>query len=192
MRVTLLRITSALALVIFPTMALVAFYGRDLLLILYGARYAQAAAPLGIIFASAMLGVASVPVLAIYFMTGRPQLNRFFAVVRTILVLVLVYPAARLYGVTGAAAAVLASMVVACGFQVVRLRKVIGLNPWQYIGAFARGVPFSLPIVAVWVVTHGRLDMGPLARFVMGGLACLAGFVPFLVRQARRDAAFQN
>jgi PST family polysaccharide transporter/lipopolysaccharide exporter len=192
LRSTLLRITSAFSLVSFPTMVLVGFYGKDLLLILYGARYAQAAEPLAVIFVSAMLGVASVPVLAIYFMTGRPQLNRFFAVVRTVLILILIYPATRLYGVIGAAAAVLASMVVACGFQVVRLQKVIGLNPWQYMGAFARGFPYSLPIVAVWLAAHGRLDLGPLAHFVMGSLACLAGFVAFLIRQARRDSAYQN
>lgn len=192
MKRTLLRITSAFALVIFPAIALAALYGKDILLILYGARYAQAAAPFAIIFVSALLGVASIPVLSIYYMTGRPQLNRLFAILRTVLILALIYPATKFYGLTGAAAAVLTSMVIACIFQVLRLHKIIGLNPWQYVRAFAGGVPFLLPIAVVWVATHGRLGLGPIAQVVIGGLACLMGYVPFLVRRARRVTVGEN
>jgi O-antigen/teichoic acid export membrane protein len=149
MKRTLLRITSAFALVIFPAIALVALYGKDLLLILYGHRYAQAAAPLAIIFVSAMLGVASIPVVSVYYMTGRPQLNRFFAVVRAILIVVLIYPATKWYGLTGAAAAGLIAMVIGYVLQIVLLRKIIGLDLRQYNVTFWKGLPISLSVAVV-------------------------------------------
>jgi len=192
MKRTLLRITSALALIICPAIVYVALYGSKLLLIIYGERYAEAAVPLAILFVSAMLRVASIPVLTLYFMTGRPHLSRVFVAVRTVVILVLIYPTTKLYGVNGAAAAVLFSMVVGCIFQVHRLRDIIGLSPGEYLRAFAGGVPFSFPVVAVWVATHYMLGFHPLPQVVIGGLACIIGYVPFLIRRTKRDTIYQN
>jgi lipopolysaccharide exporter len=173
---TILKITFGLALLISSAVMYVCLYGRDLLLLVYGTVYAQGAAPMALAFASAMLGVVSVPVVSLFYMTGRPQLNRYFAIVRAVLFMALIYPLTKWYGITGTAAAGLVAMGVAFIVQMFRLRDIIQLDLRLYVKAFARGVPFSLPVAAIWFATHDRFGLGPLAQVALGGAGCLLSF----------------
>src|SRR5271157_174881 len=106
----LLKVTSGLGLFIFTPILYVVLYGKDMLQVAYGGAYAKAAVPFAMLFSIAMLRMLSVPVMSLYYMIGRPELNRWFTVVRTVVIVLLIYPATKWYGLTGAAAAGLIAM----------------------------------------------------------------------------------
>jgi O-antigen/teichoic acid export membrane protein len=189
---TLLRITSLLTLLIFPPTVFVALYGKDLLHVLYGGPYAKAAVPLALMFGTAMLRVLSVPIVSLYFMIGQPGLNRFFTIVRVIVMGVLIYPAAKWYGLTGAASAGLIAMTVGYAVQLVRLRRLIGLDLRQYNWVSWRLLAISLPVVVVWVATHNALKLAHLTQITVGALACLVGYALAVLLRPKAVVRFQN
>ena len=188
---TLLRITSLLMLLVFPPTVFIALYGKDLLHVLYGGPYAKAAVPLALLFGTAMLRVLSVPVVSLYFMIGQPGLNRFFTIVRVLVMGVLIYPAAKWYGLTGAAAAGLIAMTVGYVVQLVRLRSIIGLDLWQHNWLSWRPLAISLPLVMVWVATHHTLRLAPLAQIAIGAMGCLSGYALAFFFRSRPEARYQ-
>jgi len=192
LRSTLLRITSLLTLLIFPPTVFVALYGKDLLHVLYGGPYAKAAVPFALMFGTAMLRVLTVPVVSLYFMIGQPGLNRFFAIVRVLVMGVLIYPAAKWYGLTGAASAGLIAMTVGYVIQLVRLRNIIGLDLRQYDWLSWRPLAISLPLVVAWVATHHALKLAHLTQITVGALACLLGYALAVLLRPKAAARLQN
>ncbi len=188
---TLLKATSAIALLTFPLALFVVLYGKDLLLVAYGSPYAKGAIPLAILFCSSVLKMISVPVISLYFMIGRPGLHRLFTGVRALLMILLIYPAVKWYGLTGAAVAGLLSMVVGYAFQVARLRGVIGLDLRQYSRVFVRASGVSLAVAAVWVATYRTLSFGPLTRVAIGAVGCLLGYALTFFLRRRSSTVFQ-
>ena len=178
---TLLKVTSGLALFAFAPILYVALYGKDILEVVYGASYAQAAIPLSILFAIAMLRMLSVPVFSLYYMTGRPELNRRFAIVRTATMIVLIYPATKWYGLIGAASAGLIAMILGYALQVFRLRTITGLNVREYNRILWNALPLSLSVAIVWGLTHGIFKSAHTLQMAIGGIGCLLGYVLVLV-----------
>ena len=83
-----------------------------MLQVVYGGAYSKAAVPFTMLFTIAMVRMLSVPVISSYYMIARPELNRRFTVVRTVLMIALVYPATKWYGLAGAAGAGLIAMTL--------------------------------------------------------------------------------
>jgi O-antigen/teichoic acid export membrane protein len=189
---TLLRITSLLTVLIFPPTVFVALYGKDLLHVMYGGPYVKAAVPFAILFTTAMLRLLTVPVVGIYFMIGQPGLNRYFTIVRVLVMGVLIYPAAKWYGLTGAASAGLIAMTVGYVVQLVRLRSIIGLNLRQYDWISWRPLAISLPLVVVWVATHHVLKLAHLTQITVGALACLLGYALAVLLRPKAVVRFQD
>jgi O-antigen/teichoic acid export membrane protein len=187
---TLQRITSLLMLLIFPPTVFVALYGKELLHVLYGGAYAKAAVPFALLFGTAMLRVLSVPVVSLYFMIGQPGLNRFFAIVRVLVMGVLIYPAAKWYGLTGAASAGLIAMTVGYACQLVRLRSIIGLDLRQYKWVSWRPLAISLPLVVVCVATHHTFKLAPLTQMAIGATGCLSGYALAFFLRPRAEARY--
>lgn len=191
LRSALLKVTSAMVLLVFPLVFYVALYGKDLLLVVYGRTYARAAIPFAILFGTAVLRGISVPVISLYFMIGRPELHRYFTVIRTILILTLIYPATKWYGLTGAAVAGLFSMGIGYAFQIARLQGVIGLDLRRYGRTLARASAISLAVAAVWVATYRTLPFGPLTQIAIGAVGCLLGYALAFFLRVRSKAVFQ-
>jgi O-antigen/teichoic acid export membrane protein len=174
---TLLKVTSVVGLFIFSPILYVILYGKDTLLVVYGGAYAKAAAPFAILFSIAMLRTLSVPVMSLYYMIGRPELNRWFTVVRTVVMIALIYPATKWYGLTGAAGAGLIAMILGYVLQVFRLRTITDLDISQYNRTLWKALPISLSVAIVWIGTHHTLRFAPLAQITIGGLGCLLGYI---------------
>jgi len=171
-----LHITSVIAYFCFPLLFFVTFYGKDLLYIAYGPQYAQVSGAFAIIFASWMMRTCGNPIVQVYWAMGRPELNRLFTGLRALLIIIMIFPAVKWFGLIGAASASLISMVVAYFFQVLWLRRLTQVNLLQYGLIFIRAFGISLCILLVWFSTRNLSLPVPFLDLFPGAIGCLLAY----------------
>jgi lipopolysaccharide exporter len=162
------KITSAITYLGFPALILVALYSREILFFVYGEQYTALYLAFAIAFAASILKVFSAPIVNIYFALGRPDLNRLFTGIRAILIIILLYPAIRWFGVTGAAVASFIAMVTEYILQTLQLRKLVKLDLRVYYRLFLPGAGISLCIVPVWYLTRNYFSSQTLLNLILG------------------------
>ena len=174
--VLLLKFTSAIMLLVCPMLAFVALYGGDVLRLTYGARYAIVAAPFVVVFAAELLRVGSVPIVAYYLGSGRPELHRLFTAVRAALMLILIYPATKAFGLEGAAAAGLVATAAGYVIQVRLINKLTGLDLKHYALLHLRAAAISLCVVLFWAVARIVPSVPSSAQVAIGLFGCLLSY----------------
>jgi O-antigen/teichoic acid export membrane protein len=75
-----------------PLVFFAAFYGNDLLTIIYGTSYAAMAIPFTVYLGITIMRSASVPIANVYLAIGRPELHRLFTGIRAVFIIILIYP----------------------------------------------------------------------------------------------------
>ena len=167
-------ITRMIAMVGFPLLFLMSLYGKEILYIVYGPEYAAVAIPFALIATTALLTLCSTPIAGLYFAIGKPGLHRYFTLIRAVLILIIIYPLVYYYGLIGAAAAGIISMIVGYILQVRRIYKLTGLNLMSYSRVFVESVLISAPILIIWLLTSSYFQ----DEFV---LSLIIGSVSFIV-----------
>ncbi len=169
----ILKVTSMIAFAGVPLVVCAALYGRNLLTLAYGAQYAEVAVPFAIILGTSVLQTVCVPIFSFYLAIGRPALHRLFAAIRTILIIVLIYPAVNYFGLIGAAAAGLIAMVLGYLFQIIGMREIIHLDLKQYGVIFLQALGASGCVAVLWLVTRNLFPAQPLLEILPGAIGCL-------------------
>ncbi len=164
----ILKSTSVILLFGLPTFFLTVFYGREILTIVYGAKYGAVVVPFAIVFLAAMMRTCSVPIASVYLATGRPELHRRFTGIRAVLIVALIYPAAKYMGLAGAALAGLLSMIISFIFQIKRLADVTGFNINKYFTVLYYGLLASIGVCVLWALTQWFDYVNPFARLAPG------------------------
>jgi len=82
-------------------------------------------------------------IVSTYLAVGRPDILRWFGIVRMVLLLVLIYPAILWFGPAGAAGSKVLCMVIAGVVQQINLSKLIGLPARQYLATMYEGLVVS-------------------------------------------------
>jgi O-antigen/teichoic acid export membrane protein len=187
------NISAFLAYTGMPLLLLMVFYGRDILMLVYGAKYGAVALPFAILFATQLMYNMGVPIATVYLAVGRPELHRLFTIIRTALILSLIVPAIKLFGLPGAAAAGFVSLLIGFLFQINRLKSLTGLSVKSFFKIFPLAACASLGVAAVWLLTKGLLPEGPVLRLAAGGCGCLISYACAftLFRHEQRKAARQ-
>ena len=171
-----LYITSLIAFMGFPLLCFLVFYGESLLKLIYGERYGTVSIPFAIIFGLAVIRTCSVPIAAVYLASGRPELHRLFTGIRAILIIALIYPAVKWFGLIGAASAGLISMLIGYFLQVKRMRAVTGLNLQSYISIFFNALCISSSVVIFWILTRSFFSFPGTADMIPGVIGCLLAY----------------
>jgi lipopolysaccharide exporter len=189
----ILQTTSATVWLGLPAIVFVVFCGHSLLTIAYGQRYGLASAALGVAACSGLFNVLNNQITQAFYAKGRPQLHRRSVALMAILVVILVYPLAKAFGLWGAQLAGLIAIVAGYLLQVERIRKVTGLKISQYLDAFPIPVFTSMGIAILWVlVTRYTTVMSQPAPSIAFGIGvCLLTYLlaaAFRVRQAKEIA----
>jgi len=135
------------AIFVIPLAAFMACSGSKLLLLAYGPKYATMAIPFAVLCLQIVVRNQAVSLTGIYLAIGQPHLQRRFAAIRAVTIVGLMYPAVVLYGPLGAAVVIVLSNFIVLLMQVIKARKVIGLNIGRYIRSYAHGLWMALPIV---------------------------------------------
>lgn len=172
-----LNITSLIAYIGFPLLFFVTLYGRDILNLVYGSAYGAVSIPFAIIFAAVFIRTISVPIATVYFANGRPDLHRLFTVIRAVLIIALIYPLTKWFGLIGAAVSVFLSMAIGFFFQVKRIYKVTGLNLKNYFSVFLPAFYPSLCVAILWIGTNYYFSSWPLVNMIPGLIGCLISYV---------------
>lgn len=152
MRGMVLRMSRLVWLFGLPLAAVMASVSAPLLVVVYGRpEFREAAAAFSLYGFFVIVYMASMVTFSVYLALGRPGLQRRFTLVRALLVVGLLYPLALWWGGTGAAAALLISMVLAMAVQLLNLRRVTGLGFREYLGTTVPGIVAALPPTALLV-----------------------------------------
>jgi O-antigen/teichoic acid export membrane protein len=183
-----LNLTKVIAFIGLPLVFWIIFYGKQILTLVYGVNYGVVSIPFAIIFANAFIRTSSTPMTTVYISIGRPELHRFFTILRTVIILFLIWPAIHFFGLIGAASAGLISMLIGNIFQANRMNGVTGLPLGSYFKIFALSLLFSLFVVLFSSISFHFSFSNPLFKTILGVLGCFfsyAAMIMYLMRSKK-------
>jgi PST family polysaccharide transporter len=173
----LIQVTSALALVGMPAIFFLYFCGHSLLQLVYGSRYSAAAIPLVIASLVALLNLLNGQITSIFFAKGMPQLHRRSVVIMAIVMIVLIYPFVRWFGLSGGQLAALVSIIAGFLFQVERVNKLTDLNVIDFGKLFLVAVGVSLGVAVVCIGARTFIEVAhPIPNILVGLLGCIIAY----------------
>lgn len=174
----LLKVTAAIFLLGMPALVFLFFCGRSLLTLIYGYRYGTAAGALFVASCASLLNAANAQITTVFYAQGLPQLHRRCVAIMAILMIVLIYPFAKWFGLVGGQLACLISIVIGYVFQIERIRKLTGLDLSQYRKGFVVSGAISLTVVVVCVGGGRMLGnwAGPVPNIFVGIVGCVIAY----------------
>jgi O-antigen/teichoic acid export membrane protein len=169
----LIRVTSMVVLFGMPALIFFSLSSRSLLSLLYGPRYVAAALPLTVAAAVAVVNLANSIITMVFYATGRPEFHRRCVFIMALLMIVLIYPAVKQFGMVGGQIAAFISITAGYASQLLRIRRLTGLNVGQYSGSF----PFPAAVsCVVFVILLGIRQLvvtnALLPNLALGVLGC--------------------
>ncbi len=129
----LLKVLKSVLLLGVPMTFLAAIGARPILSIIYGAKYGAVAVPFALLCFSMLFYVQAVVLSQIYMGIGMPHLHRRYVILLAGLIICLIYPGIKFFGLVGAAGVLLFSNAVAVLMQIIWVKSVIGLKFKDYI-----------------------------------------------------------
>lgn len=176
-----LRMTRVAVFIGLPFVVFMSAYAQTILSVVYGPAYGEVAIPFGLLSFCALFRVQSTVLASMYMAVGKPQLHRRTAMLLSLVIISLIYPGVKLFGLVGSAAVVLLANVIALFTQVVWMRKPIGLGLEDYVHCWLPGLCLT-PIVFVPSILLAvfKVESTVLNLFV-GGLSFLVVCIIFLV-----------
>jgi O-antigen/teichoic acid export membrane protein len=188
----LLQVTGLLIFLGLPALAFSFFCGRSLLTVVYGPRYAAAAAPLIVGACVALFNLLNGQITTVFFAKGVPSLHRRSVALMAVAMVVLVYPFSKWLGIVGGQAASLIAVLLGYLFQVERIYHLTGVDLPQYGKSFLVSAATSFSVVAICLATRPFASLGrPLPNIGLGIAGCILAYALaclFLFRDARSVA----
>lgn len=168
-----LRITKIVTLFAVPLVTLAIIYSRNILSLVYGEQYSAVAVPFSLLCIYALLLILATILGNLFFGIGQPAKHRAFVGIRALILVAFIYPAIRLFGLTGAAVVVLLASFTAICVQVAVMHKIIGLKIFEYAISWVRGVALAMSVaIVVGALRVLRPDL-PMLRLAVGVSLCL-------------------
>lgn len=144
------------SLITFPGVIVAAGCGKTILSVIYTPQYGQVAVVFGVLCSYIAVIIQTIPLTQIFYGIGRPGQERLFVMFRTLLIVLLIYPAVKGFGLLGAAGTLLAAGLAGLMLQIWLLKREIGLRISRYIAAWlpglgAAGIQFLILIAAFFI-----------------------------------------
>jgi lipopolysaccharide exporter len=174
----LLRVTSLTALLGMPVLCFLFFCGHSLLTVVYGSRYGAVSQALVVASFVAFLNIANMQITLVFYAKGLPQLHRRSVALMAILMIILIYPFAKRFGLVGGQLACLISIAVGYLFQVERIRKITGVQLASYLKVCLTPALISLTVIAICIATRSLAAAAahPLPNLLFGIVGCLVAY----------------
>ncbi len=145
----LVSMTTAISFGCFPMFVFAGLYARPLLTLIYGNSYAEAEIPFALTCGVAMTLLINSPLTAILFARGLPQVHWRFLVSRTVVLVALIVPLVKWFGVMGAPLAAVLAVLVGYLFQLERIFDLTGLELRRYARPCIAAAGISLAVVGI-------------------------------------------
>ena len=173
----LLQTTSLLVLLGMPVVVFVLFFGRSVLTIAYGHRYAAAAAPLMVAGGVALINLLNAQLTTVFYAKSRPHLHRVCVIITATTMIVLIYPFTKTFGLVGGQWACLIAISLGFLFQLIRFHGFTELNLAEYGKILLQGVGFSLIVSAICLGTRSYPVLTrPIPSILVGMAACVLAY----------------
>lgn len=173
----LLRVTATIFLVGMPGLVALFFCSRPLLTLLYGTRYGTAAAALVVAACVALLNLANAQITTIFYAKGVPELHRRSVALMAVMMIVLIYPFAKMFGMLGGQYACLLAVTVGYAFQVERIQKITGISLSSYKKGFLLSGTISLAVFTLCLAARAAGNLTQtLPNIMIGVLGCVAAY----------------
>jgi O-antigen/teichoic acid export membrane protein len=164
----------------------------DLVQVIYGDRYMPMVTCFRVLAISNLLRCVAGIVGPVFLGVGQPGVSLFFQFIRFATFAVAIYPCTKAWGITGAAVAMVLSMVTSTTWALWRVRSVVGSGALAQCGrdfAYVVGVVsiMAIAVLSVHVTGFSRSPFGLLAT-VACGFVVYAGAVLLLWPGMGKDA----
>ena len=169
----ILQIAKYVAIFVIPMTALALSCSGTILTVVYGTEYSAVAVSFGLLCVYIVLLIQGGVFASLFFGIGRPAKNRWFTGFRALILIVLIYPGIRLFGLTGAAAVIVLSSFTAICLQVAVVRKMIGLRIFDYTTSWLPGLAMAVPVVIIVAAIRGLQPGYPKMHLTIGVLSCV-------------------
>lgn len=175
----LLIMTAATCVLYLPMLVFIALNARFLLSVVWGPDYGMLALSFIWLFGLVVVRTQSFYLVSMTMALGKPHLVRIFLIIRVVLAAATIYPAIKLYGVSGAAMILTVSSLIALIAQVVLIMRDIQMKFTAYLRAWGLGFLYA----AVLLIIGGGLRQ-PMSDYplyyclltgLLTGLTCLMG-----------------
>ena len=158
LRKALLDTTNMMATLAIPLFAFFILFSDIILSLLYGTIYATAAIPFSILCIYSFVYICTAIIMSAFISIGRPNLQRSAAIARTFLFLIIIYPATKICGLSGAASSLLVATCMSLAIQQYYLTKMMDIGITEYCGTWALGAMLSLIVIIPGILLRLVLD----------------------------------
>lgn len=173
----LVEVTSWLILLGLPSVIVIYLCGRSLLSVAYGVRYASGAGPLAVAAMVVFLNVLNVVITCAFSGLGRPELHRGAVATSAAIMMIAIYPACKLLGIVGGQVSALLAISVSYLLQVIRMRKLTGLDLFLYGRAFLPAIVVSAALLVFGIgARFFGLATRPLPNIALDMGACIVAY----------------
>jgi O-antigen/teichoic acid export membrane protein len=115
-----------------PLVALAAIGSKPIISLIYTPEYAVVAVPFAMLCVTMFLKTQAQILVTVCLAVGKPHLHRRYAIFLASMVICLMYPGIKLFGVTGAAGVLLLSNIIAIFLQIIWVGKIVNLRFQDY------------------------------------------------------------
>jgi lipopolysaccharide exporter len=170
---SLLKLTEIVVTFDLPFFTFLIVYARPILSLIYSPEHSTIAMPFRICCIFSFLYILSILIMNMVFAMGNPDRYRTASLVRTIVFLIILYPATKYFGLIGAALSALFSMSLAIVIQIYYLKSLLDINMMEYIGCAVKGIKCSLIVLISGIVVTTFVPLQKLSTVALGTFFCV-------------------
>jgi len=173
LRKAILSITRLLVMFGLPLLLFLALFAKSVLSIAYGPSYQEVSLPFAFLCTFALIQLCASIIMSACMAIGRPDIHRTASIVRTLVLLALIYPATTELGLIGTALAITLSTVCLLIMQLIYLPRVFSISVVEYFRSWFAGLALSpLLIIPAFAVSRYYFP-APITDLAIGAVLCL-------------------
>jgi O-antigen/teichoic acid export membrane protein len=173
----MLTMARSTSIFIVPLLALTIICAGLILSLVYGSQYAAVATPFILLCVWGLVLMESIKVSSIFLGMGLPRLYRRIVALRGLLLAGLIYPATFYWGLSGAAAAMLAAYSIGLVLPFIWMKKLIGFEILEYGRAWLPGLLLSVFVFVPMALLRFINVEYIVLNVITAGLGCLTAVV---------------
>jgi lipopolysaccharide exporter len=160
-----LQINQFIMLVGIPLVCLSYVYGDKIMQYTYGEKYSSMGNVFAILMIATLVRLMNAPIVAIYYALGKPSFQRFFSLIRAIILLVFIIPLVIYFKSMGAGYAILIALFFSFIVQLYNLKKITNICISKFYIDSSKTILFSLPILIFGLYPIFKSDVNVCTLF---------------------------
>lgn len=166
----LLRMNRIIFLFGLPATVIASIFAKPILEVTYGLQYGQVSGAFSFLNFYFLIYMSNAIITSAYLALGRPDLQRWFTIVRLVILLIGIFPLVHYFGPAGAAAMRVICMLAAGMIQFHNFSALLKVSRLQYINSVKEGlvlaIAIAFPAMIIRYVIHERLPLLISASFL--------------------------